>query len=207
MGNRETEGVAQSTNCPGARCSARLHRPDARAVCRAIYSSRCAPSVRNYSRFLATKLRSGTRPASSRRGRAPAFGKSPDRLIRFAPKALRNAAGRTHFVPELGLLARNCGFSRTRSSRFVGFYIEKARSAVEPGLARACARQISSSDSLWFGASEGSRPTDGAFRGTGGAVLGGPIRSMLTAAWQRKPLVSVEPGLAEVRSAHGAKPR
>ena len=125
------------------------------------------PPVRNYSRFLATKPRSGTRLASSRRGKGLAFEKSPGRLIRFAPKALRNAAKRTCFVPELGLLARNCGFSRTRSFRSVDSCIEKARSAVEPGLARAYACQISSSDSLWSGASEGSRPTDGAFRGTG----------------------------------------
>ena len=115
-------------------------------------------------------------------GRGFAFEKSPGRLIRFAPKALRNAAGRTRFVPELGLLARNCGFSRTRSSRFVGFYVEKARSAVEPGLARACARQISSSDSLWSGASEGSRPTDGAFRGAG-----------------PEPCAAIRPGLRQQR--------
>ena len=121
MDNREAEGATQSTNCPGARCSPRFHRPGARTFFRDTCSARRAPPVRNYSRFLATKPRSGTRPAPSRRGKGLAFEKSPGRLIRFAPKALRNAAGRTRFVPELGLLARNCGFSRTRSSRFVGF--------------------------------------------------------------------------------------
>ena len=182
MDNREAEGATQSTNCPGARCSPRFHRPGARTFFRDTCSARRAPPVRNYSRFLATKPRSGTRPAPSRRGKGLAFEKSPGRLIRFAPKALRNAAGRTRFVPELGLLARNCGFSRTRSSRFVGFYVEKARSAVEPGLARACARQISSSDSLWSGASEGSRPKDGAFRGAG-----------------PEPCAAIRPGLRQQR--------
>lgn len=43
MGNREVEGVMQSTSCPGARCSPRLRHSDARADRRATCSARCAP--------------------------------------------------------------------------------------------------------------------------------------------------------------------
>ena len=99
MDNREAEGATQSTNCPGARCSPRFHRPGARTFFRDTCSARRAPPVRNYSRFLATKPRSGTKAILLRSKRSLAHGKSPGRQIRQSRYASKTSPlrARTRF--------------------------------------------------------------------------------------------------------------